>query len=90
MPKLFDLEAIRAYLQEVVWHFEQSAPHVSQWADDLYIRTVDDWRSITLDELRTAEWLRNEEWWNEPHLAQNTVYHLLDRLGRDTTGFSDF
>jgi hypothetical protein len=60
---LFDLEGIRAYLVEVAKHYEQSAPQVAAWADELYARCADNWRAITLDELRTAEWLKTEDGW---------------------------
>jgi hypothetical protein len=80
--RLFGLEAIRRFLVEVAQHYAQSAPDVSDWAGDLYERCADDWLTITLDELRTAEWLRDGDAWASPTLAEQTVSRLLQRQGR--------
>lgn len=80
--RLFDLEAIRRFLVEVAQHYTQSAPDVSDWAGKLYERCADDWRSITLDELRTAEWLKDDDAGVSPTLAEQTVSRLLERQSR--------
>jgi hypothetical protein len=71
--RLFDLEVICRFLLEVAQHYAQSAPDVFDWAGELYERCSDDWRSITLDELRTAEWLKDDDAWVSPTLAEQTV-----------------
>jgi hypothetical protein len=58
---LFDLEAIRRFLVEVAQHDAKSAPNVSDWAGELYERCANDWRTITLDDPRTTEWIREGE-----------------------------
>jgi hypothetical protein len=78
---LFDLETIRRFLVEVAQHYTGSAPDVSDWAGELYERCADDWRTITLDELRTAEWLQEGDAWVAPTLAEQTVFRLLERQG---------
>jgi len=77
---LFDLEALRRFLVEGAQHDAESAPDVSDWADELYERCADDWRTITLDELRTAEWLWDGDGWVAPTLAEQTVCRRLARL----------
>ena len=79
---LFDLEAIRRFLVEVAQQYAKTAPDVSDWAGELYERCADDWRTITLDELRTAEWLRDGEAWVAATLAEQTVSRLLERQGQ--------
>ena len=78
---LFDFEAIRRFLVEVAQHYATSAPDVSDWAGELYERCADDWRTITLDELRTAEWLRDGDAWVSGPLAEQAVSRLLARQG---------
>jgi hypothetical protein len=79
---LFDLEAIRRFLVEVAQHYSESAPNVSDWAGGLYERCADDWRTITLDELRTAEWLQEGDSWVAATLAEQTVSRLRERQGQ--------
>jgi hypothetical protein len=77
--RLFDLEEIRRFLVEVAQQYAESAPDVSDWAGELYERCADGWRTITLDELRTAEWLRDDDGWVAATLAEQTVSRLLER-----------
>lgn len=84
--QLFDLAAIRRFLVEVAQHNAQSAPDVSDWAGELYERCADDWRSITLDELRSAEWLRDGDGWVAATLAEQTIARLPERQGRACGG----
>lgn len=84
--RLFDLETIRRFMVEVTRHYAEIAPDVSDWAGELYERCSDDWRSITLDELRTAEWLKDDDAWVSPTLAQQTVSRLLQRQGQHGDG----
>jgi hypothetical protein len=83
---LFDLEAIRRFLVEMAQHYAQSAPDVSDWAGELYERCADDWRTITLDELRTAEWLQEGDAWVTAILAEQTVARLRERQGQSGRG----
>ena len=59
------------------WRWPSTMPRARQdvcdWAGELYERCADDWRTITLDELRTAEWLRDGDAW---------VYGHAGRAGR--------
>lgn len=84
--QLFDLEAIRRFLVEVAQHYAKTAPDVSDWAGELYERCSDDWRTITLDDLRTAEWLRDGDGWVSPTLAEQAVSRLLERQGQGGRG----
>jgi hypothetical protein len=53
-------------------------PHAGECSE----RCADDWRTLTLDELRTAEWLRDGDAWVSPTLAEQTVSRLLQRQGQ--------
>ena len=80
---LFDVEANHSPLAFRRWpgSMRRRAPDVGDWAGELYERCADDWRAITLDELRTAEWLRDGDGWVSRALAEQTVSRLLERQG---------
>jgi hypothetical protein len=70
---------------EVAQHYAQSAQDVSDWAGELYERCAGDRRTITLDEVRTAEWLRDGESWTSATLAEQTVSRCSSaRAGGET------
>ena len=89
---MIDFDAIQAGLEKIVSGFEKSAPTVSDWANDLYIRVSEDFDSIRLVEIRAAEMIVKE--WGfyqgSPSLAANMIYKLMHRLGQDTTGHAGF
>ena len=85
-----DIDNIRNELSKICVCYEKSAPAVSQWADDLYMRLQDNPRDILLGELLIINHLHNNnEGFIHPNFAQNTVYHLLNNLRLDTTGWID-
>lgn len=92
---IYDLDKIDQRLSDIVIEYEESAPVVSRWADGLY-RTVhgfDEQREggkVTLDELSTAQSMYEDGNWATPHVAQNRVYKLFERMGWDTAGMLDF
>lgn len=88
--KRIDIVAIRLFLVEVVQHYEDSAPTVARWADDLYIRLGDNPGAVLLAELLTAQQLKEEEQWALSNYAANIVYKQMYALGQDTTGHFGF
>ena len=87
---LVDLDAIAAYLTRVVMQYATSAPTVSAWADTLYRTLGDDPGKVTVRELMAAQSLYEEGQWEDPHLAANRIYKLMDALNTDTTGLLGF
>lgn len=87
---LIDVKAIQQFLAEVVRHYETSAPTVSRWADDLYIRLNEDIYSVTFGEVLRAQTLRENGIWEHPNFAANRVFHLMTVLKQDTTGYAGF
>ena len=85
-----DIIAIRQFLAEVVMHYEHSAPTVSRWADDLYIRLGEDVSGVRVSEIVTAGKLTINEQWALPNWAANIIYKQMDALGQDTTGHAGF
>ena len=85
-------DVIRDFLQAACLHYEKTAPAVSNYLDDLYIRTGESTQHVSLFELLRSQQLYDVEsgQWMHPNLAQNTVYKTLDILERDTTGIIDF
>ena len=83
---LIDFNAIRSFLVLVVCQYEKSAPTVSAWADDLYIRLGENIKEIRVIELIQAQSLLEGDTWEHPHYAANKVYKLMNELGQDTTG----
>lgn len=84
----FDFEACRKFLEEAVTHYEASAPTVSQYCDELYIRLGDSDR-IDLTEITTIQQLKENDCWEQPNYAANRVYKLRDSLGQSTVGMID-
>lgn len=92
-PKpMLDFDAIRDALSRVVEHYEKTAPVVSGWADDVYIRLNGQADKVVVSELMFAQRLigQDGEDWMRSDYAANQLYHLLHRLGRDTTGMAGF
>ncbi len=85
-----DIKSSHKFLEVVVRQYEKSAPTVSRWADDLYIRLHDDIRHVLLIELITAQSLLEENTWVHPHLAANRIYKLMEEPGQDTTGHAGY
>lgn len=86
--QMIDFDAIQAGLEKIVNHFEKSAPTVSNWANDLFIKVSEDFDAIRLVEIRTAERIISDCMGslNGSSYAANMVYKLKNRLGQDTTG----
>jgi hypothetical protein len=88
MAQFLDIEAARRFIQQAMSHYqERKAPAwFTDWLDDLYIRLGENWGKITLDEIFTLQGLQDDGCWLSPSYAMNSIYKMLDRLGRDTTG----
>ena len=68
-------------------HYEKSAPIVSRWLDQLYVRIDETPENVVLTELMFVVRLENSEGIRlDPNSATNQLYHLQDRLSQDTTG----
>lgn len=91
MPML-DWAAFDAHLIAAAEHYEKTAPAVADWVDDLYrrMRDHDQVQTVLYVEILAALQLFGPETWEHPNYAQNRIYKLLSRLGRDTTGMADF
>jgi len=87
---MFDLNTIRAYLAHVVAFYEESAPTVSQWADDLYVRLGDNPREVKLGEIMAALSLREDTVWLHPNYAANFIFKTMHEYGQDVTGHFGF
>lgn len=84
-----DISAAKRFIMVALLHYteRQSPAWFTDWLNDLYIRLREESRAITLDELLTLSSLEETSGQLMPEpLAVNTVYKMLDRLGRDTSG----
>lgn len=81
---------LRDKLTEIAGHYEKTAPTVNAWADELYIRMNEKPERVVLAELMMVERLHDRDGWMYPTVAANAVYHLMNRLGQDTTGHTGF
>jgi hypothetical protein len=84
------LNELRAHLTEVCDAYEKSAPEVARWANDLFIRINDNADAVVLSEILFAARLREDGEWMHPNYAQNGLYHLMHRLGRDVSLMADY
>jgi len=87
---MIDIDALLTFLARVVAQYEQSAPTVSKWADDLYMRLSDDMYSVRLIEVVTAQRLLEDDQWEHPNYAANRLYHLMEEVGQITTGHAGY
>ena len=87
---LIDFDAIRQFLVLVVRQYEKSAPTVSQWADDLYVKMDESIRDVRIVELMQAQALLEDGIWEHPSYAANRIYHLMSDLKQDTTGHAGY
>ncbi len=87
MPKQFlSTEAFRQFLKEAVLHYEKSAPALSVWLDEMYIRLGEpEWKTITLEEIQQIQYLYADDCWLNAANAANNIYRLLNRMGKDTS-----
>ena len=85
----FDFQLCEKYLIDVVAHYEKSAPTVSRYADDVYIRLQEGEPVLVRELLKLVE-LQLEGEWLPPNAAANLIYHHEERLGRDVTGQAGF
>lgn len=92
MPKQFlDTEAFKQFLAEGVKHYEQNAPRLSNWLDEMYMRLgEEDWKTITLEEIQQIQYLYADGCWLNAANAQNNIYRLLNRMGKDTKAIAGF
>ncbi len=86
---MINLDTIQSELSKICAYYEKSAPAVSQWADDLYMRLSDNPHIVLLGEIMIINHLYSDNGFVHPSFAQNTVYHLLDRLQLNTFGWLD-
>ena len=86
---MIDIDGMMKALSEICKQYEKTAPAVSQWADDLYMRLQEEPDTIMLGELMIINHLMADGWLSPNH-AQNTLYHRLDRLGMSTVGMIDY
>jgi hypothetical protein len=81
---------VEYFFGRIVVHYEKSSPQVSKWANDLYVKhTEGRYNEITLSDIAVASCLCENGHWLPPNYAQNRIYKLLDRQGKDTTGWID-
>jgi hypothetical protein len=70
--------------------YEKSAPTVRDWLNDLYVRIHENTDTVVLSELLVADRLWVDDDWMQANHAANLVFHMLTKLGRDTTGQAGF
>lgn len=85
---MIDFDKLQTTLTAIVNDYEKTAPTVSDWANDLYVRLTDDVDSIRLVEIMAADDIHASKM--HPSYAANKVYKLMNRLGQDTTGHTGF
>lgn len=92
MPEQFlSVEKFKKFLEEAVKHYAQSAPRLSTWLDEMYIRLgEEDWKTITLVEIQQIQYLHVDDCWLAAEWAQNNIYRMLNRQGKDTTKIAGF
>ena len=79
------------YMERAFRHYEKSAPPVSDYLNDLYIRIGESPETVTLVELTAVSALVGDDGlWEHPNYAANRFYKLAAATGKDTTGLAGF
>jgi len=78
------IEVIDGLCVETVNQYEETAPTIAIWVDDLYVRLGKG--DVGLKELVFLESLRENDIWDQPNHAANKLYHFLHSQGKDVTG----
>lgn len=57
MPELFlSVEKFKKFLEKAVHHYQQSAPRLAEWLDEMYVRLgEEEWKTITLEDFLEME-----------------------------------
>lgn len=84
------VRALTKELEQGVAHYEKTAPTVSEYLDGLYRRLHGQADEVRMSELMFVDQLQDEGIYMHPNHAANAVYHLMSRLGMDTTGHAGF
>lgn len=92
MPEqFFSVEAFKRFLTEAVRNYAQSAPRLAEWLEDMYIRLGEpEWKTITLEEIQQIQYLHADDQWLAAEWAQNNIYRMLNRTGKDTMKIAGF
>lgn len=92
MPEqFFSIEKFKKFLEQAVRHYEQSAPRLSAWLEEMYIRLgEEEWKTITLEEIQQIQYLFADNQWLAAEWAQNNIYRMLNRQGKNTTKIAGF
>lgn len=75
-----DIVQLRKFVQAACLHYEHSAPALSDYLDDLYIRLDETPGAVSVSEVMQVTRLY-EETWEHPNYAQNRIYKMLDSVG---------
>jgi len=84
------LGRLQERIEEACAVYEKTAPTAHAWLDDLYRRINERPEAVVLPELLFLDRLVEDGEWMHSSYVANAVYHLLHRLGRDTTGQAGF
>jgi hypothetical protein len=78
---MIDFEQINEKLTQACIYYEKTAPVVSRWADDLYMRINDNPREVKLGEIIILNQLFGDGGLIPPNYAQNIIYKHLESIG---------
>lgn len=86
--KFLDIESARKFIEQAMKHYlaEKASGWFTDWLNDLYIKLGENCQEVTLDEMLNLQSLHCDGQWKPQTFAQNAIYKLFDRLGRDTSG----
>lgn len=87
---MLDLDPVMKRIEEACGRYEKTAPTVCDYLNGLYVRINEDATAVRLAELMFVGRLVEDGTWMHPNYAANAVYHLMDRIGMDTTGQAGF
>ena len=87
---MFDIRLVENMIEDACAHYAESAPLLSEYLDELYMRVMDKPESVSLFEIMTVSSLSADGSYKNANYAQNTYYKMLDILGRDKSCMLSF
>lgn len=84
---MFNYQAARTFIEDAVAHYEQTAPQLSAWLDELYVALSENPIGVTVFELQQLQQINlgvGCGGWEHPHFAQNRWYKVRHQLGKPT------
>ena len=81
-PTFWNYHDCRAFIEDAAAHYDQAAPMLVEWLDEVYVALCDAPQTVTVFELLQLQQLMVCGQWEHPNYAQNRWYKVRAALGK--------